>query len=122
MHARAKRTRDPNEELRELIAEANGAVKDLRQVLAEVRQASGRAVRDVEQVMSERGAEEMNALSRHLQKEMDRYATVLNHSVNRAREHIIKCLQVSRLEETADGQMRIYFDGPARPFDDQVAR
>lgn len=98
-------SRGPEEaaaELRELIREANGAVKDLRQVLREVRQAVAGAAAEASAAAVTAGDATLKKYERHIQQEMDVHTADLKESVQRARRQIVGMLMLKEVQAGPD--------------------
>lgn len=92
------------EQLRELIREANGAIKDLRQVLREVRQAVAGAADEAAAAAAEAGSSELRRYSNHLQEEMNRQSAELKEAVDKARARIIRMLALKAITSPDNGK------------------
>lgn len=96
-------------QLRELLGEARGTVKDLTLLLRQIREATAQGTRDAEKAAAAVCESEVAQFYEQIQQAMNAAAASLNDSVDKAREKIIQQLQVSRLERLPDGTSRIYF-------------
>lgn len=119
-------TRGPEEaaaELRELIREANGAVKDLRQVLREVRETIASGAQRPAEASAEAGNRELDRYSRHLQKVMNEQSAQLKRAVDDARNRVVKMLMISELRVdpgSGPGEARLLVRWADGDFDPDV--
>lgn len=91
-------TRGPEEaaaELRELTREANGAVKDLRQVLREARELRARMAAEAEQLLEDRLNAHMDEINGALNDAAAHVQQVITSQEQATREHYAKVLGVS---------------------------
>lgn len=91
------------EELRELIREAHGVIKDGTRLLREIRQASAATAEQARAAAHDAAVAEMAAFQVHIQRDMDRSARDLNRAVEAARVQVVKALTVKMLETGPDG-------------------
>ena len=99
-------------ELRELIREAHGAIKDMERLLRDFRQAAREGAEQGRAAAQEAAKAEMDRFNEHLQGQMDAAAKDLNRAVEAARMHVVKQLTVSELESGPDGKgLRVKFAG-----------
>jgi uncharacterized protein YukE len=82
------------DQLRELITEARGILKDLRAEIREARGLAGQAADDAHAKIQE----ELRKAFTSFQKDMNQAAADLNESVDQARNEIVKQLTISKLE------------------------
>lgn len=101
-------------QLRELLGEARGMVKDLTGLLRQVREVTAAGTRDAEKAAAAVCESEVAQFYEQIQKAMNLAAESLNDSVEKARDVIIAQLQVSRLERLPDGTAKIYFESNGR--------
>lgn len=90
-------------ELRGLIREGHGVIKDMNRLLREYRNAAADAAGQARQAAAEAASEEMTRASRHIQAEMNRHAKDLNRAVQAARVQVVKALTVRTLDAGPDG-------------------
>jgi hypothetical protein len=93
---------DPAEQLRELIREANGVVKDLSRLLREYKQLTADPVKQLTDAMTEAARDQMRRADREIQQSINQSSADLNKAVARAREIIMKQLTLSTLEIVND--------------------
>lgn len=106
-------------QLRELIREAHGAVKDLRAAIRDAKALAAVAADAAALAAHDAAAEEMQRGADHLQREMNQQATQLNRAVQAARRHIVAQLATAWLEPPDEsGRFQIKFEVPL--FDDQI--
>lgn len=111
-----KDTPDPAAELRELIREAHGATRDLAQLLREYRRAVTDGIELATKAAQEAAQLELKRFSNHLQSEMNRSTASLNAAVQRAQEHVVRCLMMAELElDHETDRFKVIFSGA--PFD-----
>jgi hypothetical protein len=99
-------------ELRELIREAHGAIKDMERLLRDFRQAGREGAEQGRTAAQEAAKAEMARFQEHIQGQMDEAARDLNRAVEAARMQVIKQLTVSELESGPDGKgLKVKFAG-----------
>ena len=103
-------------ELRELIREGHGVIKDMTALLREFRRLAADGAEQSRAAARQAANAEIKRFSAHIQGEMDRQARELNKAVQAAREHVVKTLLVKSIEELPGGGLRASFTGSL--FDD----
>lgn len=110
-------------QLRELIREAHGATKDLRQATREAKDYAGSLVALVDAAAEasrraayDAGCAQLAAFQEHLQGEMNRSAAKLNQAVVEARGHISRALtpklaQLDLADDGSPGLLMVQFEG-----------
>jgi hypothetical protein len=123
--ARAEQVPEAEERLRELLAEAHGAVQDLERLLRGFRAATADNAKAARDAAFEAGCEQINLFGAHLQQEMNQAATDLNEAVTRARHDIMAAITPTAIhivdadEATGErGLVTIEFAGNL--FDDMI--
>jgi len=109
---------DEREQLRELVREAHGAIRDLDRLLAEYRRVARDTAHDAQTRVFAAANAELGRFSAHLQREANALAKQLNTAILAAQRNITDSLAISEVFETADGKLGIKFAGGL--FDDQV--
>ena len=104
------------EDLRELLRETHGAIKDMERLLREMREAIRGGTAAARLAAHEAAVAEMGRFQEHVQRELDLSAKGLNKAVQRARSQIIDQLTVKHAESIPGGGTRITFAGNL--FDD----
>lgn len=97
--------------LRELLAEAHGAIRDMERLLREHRALiadNGRAAADAAFRAS---SQEMSRFSAHFQRQMNEAAGELNTAVHAARNQIADAITPTKLVVDAQGGVQIEFGG-----------
>lgn len=98
------------EQLRELLGEARGAVKDLTLLLRQIREATTQGAIAAGKAAHEAFESEMDEAFKQIQDTMNGHAAELNRGVARAREHVMSSLVVSRLEPRPGGKYAVIFE------------
>lgn len=104
------------DDLRELVREAHGAMKDLERLLRQVREAARDGANQAREAAEEAAIAVMKEFERHIQREADIMAHDLNRAVQAARNQIIDQLTVDYAEPMPGGGTRVKFKGNL--FDD----
>jgi acetate kinase len=124
--ARAEQVPEAEARLRELLAEAHGAIQDLDRLLRDFRAAVADNARAAREAAYAAGCEQITLLGAHLQEQMNKAATDLNERVTSARHDIAAAITPTAIHiEDADeeagirGLVTIEFAGNL--FDDAVA-
>lgn len=99
------------EELRELVREAHGAIKDMERLLRDIRQASREGTEQARTAAQEAAKAEMAKFQEHIQGQMDDAAADLNKAVDAARMHVVKQLTISEIEQIPGQGTRVKFAG-----------
>ena len=105
-------------ELRELVRDAHGAIKDLGRLLDEYRRIARDAANDARARAQQAAAAELADFAEHLQREANRMSAQLNRAVHEAQRNVVRQLEVADMGETKEGRLWVRFKGA--PFDDQV--
>jgi hypothetical protein len=96
------------EQLRELLAEAHGVIKDLRAGIREARDEAKNAAANAATAANE----ELARFGRHLQKELNRHTADLQTDVDRAQRNVIDQLTLAELERVPGTQtLKFRFGG-----------
>lgn len=104
--------KDEAAELRELIREAHGAIKDLDRLLAQARQVIRDGAVQARDAAHRATEEELDSFAERWQAEADRHAVSLNEAVKAARLQILKQLMIAELEPMEGGHgLRVKWDG-----------
>lgn len=110
------------EEMRELIRQANGAVKDLRAVLRQVEQARAETIRlareAVDKAIETSANERIERYVAHMQAEQNRHAANLNAAVIAAKKAIVASLATAKIRILPGGEIAFDFNG-RKLFNDQ---
>lgn len=101
-------------QLRELLGEARGMVKDLTQLLRQLRETTAQGTRDAAAAAAKVCESEVAQFYEQIQEAMNKAAAELNESVGRARADVIAQLQLSHIERLPDGSARVYFESNGR--------
>lgn len=93
-------------ELRELIREANGSIKELARLLRECRSVIASGAEQARTAAGEAGNQELNRYTRHLQAEMNRHTASLAEAVDKARSDVIRSLTLKSIRRGPDGNLQ----------------
>lgn len=102
---------DAASELRELVREAHGAIKDMERLLRDIRQASRDGTEQARTAAQEAAKAEMTKFRDHIQAQMDDSARDLNRAVEAARLHVVKQLTITEVEQLPGSGSRVKFAG-----------
>jgi F0F1-type ATP synthase membrane subunit b/b' len=123
--ARAEQLPEAEARLRELLAEAHGAIQDLGRLLREFRAVSAGNAQAARDAAYTAGCEQITLLSSHLQEQMNQAATDLNDAVTRARHDVMEAITPTAIhivdadeENGQRGLVTIEFAGNL--FDDKI--
>ena len=103
-------------ELRELIREGHGVIKDMTALMREFRKLAADGAEQSRAAAQQAADTEISRFSAHIQGEMDRHARELNKAVQAARQQVVKALLVKSIEEMPGGGLKASFTGNL--FDD----
>jgi hypothetical protein len=112
---------DPAAELRELVREAHGAIRDLDRLLADYRRILREGAEEARQAAFKAADAEIARFGSHLEDEARRVGETIQQSIGRARAHIMEHLMISTLETMPDGRIKISFATGGDDDDERVA-
>lgn len=106
---------DEATELRELLREAHGVIKDLRAGIREARAEAENAAANAANAAND----QLARFGRHLQKELNRHTADLQADVERAQKSVMQQLMLAEMERVP-GTQQVRFRFAGHPFDANV--
>jgi hypothetical protein len=97
--------------LRDLLAEAHGAIRDMDRLIREHRALMADTAHAAQDAAFRAGCEEINRFSAHFQRQMNDAAEELNQAVRGAREQVADAITPTKLVVDANGGVTIEFGG-----------